>query len=96
MLKEITLPDGYSGTLSQENQVISQINEALREIDYKMSNIPDDAMSFNEYIADFEKYDIDVFFSDNKKKATISIENDFITIKINGNTIMVDSDGNVV
>lgn len=95
MLKEITIPDDYRGTISQENSIIRQINDALLEIEKQINSIPDEQMVFEKHITDFENYEVSVFFSNNKKSANITIDDDYIVIKIGDNTIRVDSDGNI-
>lgn len=96
MLNEITLPDGYTGALAEENEILYKINENFFKIENMIQNIPDAQMSFDKHIADFEEYEIDLYFSGNKKIAHLTIEDDVITIKINNNTIKIDSDGNVI
>jgi hypothetical protein len=96
MPKEIIIPDDYIGTISQENDIINQINEALLDIEKKIYSIPDEQMVFEKHITDFENYVIDAYFSNNKKHANITIDDNFIVIKINDNEIRVDQDGNIV
>jgi aspartokinase len=96
VLKEITLPSNYTGTISQENEIITQINNSLVEIEEMIQGIPDEQMSFDSYITDFEKYEMDIYFSDNKNKATISIEEDIISVSIAGNVVRLDADGNII
>jgi len=96
MPNEIIIPENYTGTIAEENNIVLQINNALFELEKKIQNIPDEQMVFEKHITDFENYKISVYFSNNKRHATISIEDSFIEIAIGQNIIKVDSDGNIV
>ena len=96
MLKEITIPDDYNGSISQENHIVSQINNALAEIERQIQDIPDEKMVFEKHITDFENYTISVYFSENKKSANITIDDEKIVIQIGDKIVKVDSDGNIV
>ena len=95
MLSEITLPDDYTGTLSQENKIIGDINDNFSLIEKEILGLNDSALRFENHIIDFEEYQIDVYFGEEKAKASISIIDGKIQIKIADKTITVDSDGNV-
>jgi hypothetical protein len=95
MLKEITLPDDYSCTLEQENDIVGAINLNFIELEKKISESTD-KMMFEEHIIDFEEYEMDVYFSDNKVKATLLIDSNNIIVRIGDNEVRIDSDGNVV
>ncbi len=96
MLKEITLPDDYTGTIDQENDVIGLINTNFIEIEKKIEEIGEENMQFVEHIVDFEEYEIDLYYSDNKKKFSIVLDDDIIVVKVADNEIRIDSDGNLV
>lgn len=96
MLKEITLPSGYTGTLEQENDVIGAINHNFIEIEKKIDALPDKTMFFDSHIIDFEEYEMDIYFSDNKTKANIRIDDDYLVVSIGENEVRIDRDGNVV
>lgn len=96
MLQEITIPSNYSGTLEQENDIVGAINKNFIEIESQISKISEDKMFFEKHIIDFEEYEIDLYFSENKVKANISIDDEYIVVKIGENTVKIDRDGNVV
>ena len=96
MQNEITIPDNYTGTLDQENNIVMQINNALFDLSEQINNIPDEKMVFEKHITDFENYKISAYFSNNKKHAEITIEDSYIQIKIDDNIVKVDLDGNVI
>ena len=95
MLKEITLPEDYTGTLEQENSVVEDINENFASVE-RMLEEKSESMNMENYVADFEEYSIDIYFANNKKKAEISVENEVITVTINEVEIRIDADGNIV
>ena len=96
MPQEITIPDGYTGTISQENAIIQAINKMIMDLESRIQSLPDKVMVFDRHIADFEEYSMDIYFSENKKKANISIVEDIITVSINEVTIKIDADGNII
>ncbi len=96
MLKEITIPDNYTGKLHEENQIVADINNALIEIENKIQNIPDEQMIFEKHITDFENYEISAYFSENKKSVVIGIDNDIISLKFGDTIIRLDADGNII
>jgi len=96
MLSEITLPDDYTGTLSQENRIIQKINDNFAAIEEQITGLNSSVLSIEEHIIDFEGYQIDVYFSESKTHARITAINDHIIVDIAGKTIRIDSDGNVV
>jgi len=96
MLNEIILPDDYTGTITQENAIIGDINENFTELEKQISELNSTSVEFEDHIVDFEDYEIDLYFGNNKKKATISVQNEIIEVKVNGITIKIDSDGNVI
>lgn len=95
-MKEIILPDDYTGKLEQENKIIENINSNFSEIEESINLLPDKSTQFEKYVVDFEDYEIDLYFSENKTKATLSIKNENIFIKINDKTIEIDADGNII
>lgn len=96
MLNEIIIPDDYTGTIDQENGIIGKVNENFTLLEEQISNLNQDTLSFETHVVDFEEYEIDVYFSENKKKATIVVQDSKIEVTINGITTKIDSDGNVV
>jgi len=96
MPKEITLPSDYTGTLEQENDIVGAINRNFIEIEKEIQSLSDDVMFFDRHIIDFEEYEIDLYFSDNKKKANVRVDDEFIIITIGDKQIRIDRDGNVV
>ncbi len=96
MLEEITLPEDYNGTMEQENSIVGKINKNFIDIEKTISEISNERMYFEKHIIDFEEYEIDLYFSDNKKKITLKIDVEDIVISISGNEIRIDRDGNVV
>jgi len=96
MLKEITLPSGYTGTLEQENDIIGDINKNFIEVEKNIQSLSDDVMFFDTHIIDFEEYEIDLYFSDNKTKANIVVDDEFLVVTIGDNQVRIDRDGNVV
>jgi len=96
MLNEITLPEDYTGTLAQENDVIQKINDNFELLRTQIASLKDETLVFEDHIIDFEGYQIEIFFSENKSNAKITAVNDTIIIDIAGKTIRIDSDGNIV
>jgi len=95
MLKEITVPDGYTGTISEENSIVSQINDNFFEIEKMILDLPDDQIVFQDHITDFEQYQIDVYFSDNKKSFKLIVDDNNIVLQFKDKEIRLDSDGNI-
>jgi hypothetical protein len=96
MLEEITLPDDYTGTLAQENEIIDKVNRNFYAILNQIIENGKETFSMEEHIVDFEGYQIEIFFSENKSSAKITTVNDTIVIDIAGKTIRIDADGNIV
>ncbi len=96
MPKEITLPDGYSGTLSEENAIVGTINENIVYLEGLIQSLSDGSMTFEEHIVDAENYEISLYFSENKNSATLSISDDIITIKVGDKETKIDADGNLI
>lgn len=96
MLNEIILPDDYTGTIDQENTIIGKINENFTQIEESIASLESETLYFETHVVDFEEYELDIYFSTNKKKATILVQDEQIEVTINDITIKIDSDGNVV
>ena len=96
MLNEITLPVDYTGTLEQENDVIGKINKNFIDIEKEILEKSSESMNFEQHIIDFEEYEIDLYFSENKSKATIVLDDNNILVTINGKTTRIDENGDVV
>jgi hypothetical protein len=96
MLNEITLPDDYTGTLAQENAVIQAINENFAAIEDMMRELPAETLSFDKHIVDFEGYQLDLYFTENKTHAKITAVNDMLIIEIADKTIRIDANGDIV
>ena len=96
MQREITLPDGYTGQISEENAIIDQINSNFATVEDMINHLPDKQLSFDTHVADFEEYSLDVFFGNNKKQATITIDDNEIVVSVGETVIRIDSDGNIV
>ena len=93
-METISLPNDYTQSLAEENKIIDQINENFDELLSMVENMSQ--VEYSEFIPDFESYSIDLFFSDNKKKANIEVFEDVITVIINSQTIRIDADGNII
>ena len=96
MLNEITLPTSYTGSLTQENTIISEINENFTNIQKYIESIDRNKIEFHDHIVDFEEYEIDLYYSDNKNKATIVLDDDIIVVRVAGEEIRINSNGIVV
>ncbi len=96
MLKEITIPDGYTGTISEENGIILDINNNFAEIESMIMSLPDNQISFEKHIADSENYTIELFFSDNKSHVKLEIDNDNITLVFGDKIVKLDQHGNII
>jgi len=96
MLKEIIIPDDYTGSLEQENDIIGLINMNFIELEKKISDIDEEKMQFSDHIIDFDEYEIDLYYSDNKNKVTVVLDNDILVIKIAEKEIRIDADGNII
>lgn len=96
MLNEITLPVNYTGTLEQENDIIGEINKNFIELEKKILDKTSEQMNFEQHIIDFEEYELDLYFSDNKSKVNIVLDNNHIVLNIAGKTIRIDENGDVV
>lgn len=96
MLKEIIVPSEYTGKISEENSIIGVINENFAYLESILQSLSDESMIFEKHIVDFENYEMSLYFSENKKRADISVLNDIITIKIGDNEVKIDSDGNLI
>ena len=96
MLNEITIPNDYTGTIEQENTIVGKINENFTQLEEKISLLNESSLSFETHIVDYEEYEIDIYFSNNKTKATISVQDENIKIEINNKIIEIDSYGNIV
>lgn len=84
-----------TGTIEGDNRVIGELNESIlelaRSLDEKTSEL-----STTSYIKDFENFTIDLYFSNNKKKASVSVENEEIVLSFEEKTIRIDSHGNII
>jgi gamma-glutamylcyclotransferase (GGCT)/AIG2-like uncharacterized protein YtfP len=96
MLEEITIPEEYTGTLEQENDIVGTINRNFAQIEKKIDEIGEEQMQFVDHIVDFDEYTIDLYYSDNKNKASIVLDDDILIVEIAGKEIRIDSDGNIV
>ena len=85
---------GFNGKLKDDNATIAALNEEILKMKEEMLSYA--GFSVENYILDFEDYEIEVLFGDNKKKALIVVEDDAISVKINGNTVKVGADGSVI
>jgi len=85
---------GFNGQLNDDNAEIATLNQEILKL--KEELLSHSGFRVENYILDFEDYEIEVFFGDNKKKAMIVIEDDAILIKIDGNVVKVGSDGFVI
>jgi hypothetical protein len=85
------------GTLKGDNEEIARLNKELLEVKEKLLNVaPQSGLAQEGYITDFEDFEIEILFSENRKKAKISVIEEVITIIINGNTIRIDSNGTII
>ena len=66
MLNEITIPNDYTGTIEQENTIVGKINENFTQLEEKISLLNESSLSFETHIVDYEEYEIDIYFSNNK------------------------------
>ena len=96
MLKEITAPSSYTGTIEEENSILEGINNNFMELEKDISDLSQESSVFEKHIVDFEQYEIDVYFETNLKKATIAVTDNNIEIRIGDNIVRIDADGNVV
>ena len=85
----------FNGTIKQDNAEISKLNETLLDLTSKISKLPTENKDTG-YILDFEDFFIDLYFSDNSKKAKLSIIDGKISISINNKNIIISSDGEIL
>lgn len=85
-----------NGTLKGDNEEIRRLNEELLEIKEVLLSISDKGVKHESYILDFEEFELDILFSENKSRAKISISDGIISILIGQNTVRVNSDGTVI
>jgi hypothetical protein len=95
-LKEITIPDDYTGTISQENSIIVDINNNFAELEEMILSIPDEQMTFTTHIADSESYSIDIYFSENKNHVRLEVADGIISLDFGNNIVKMDADGNII
>jgi len=82
-----------SSILKNENRIISKINDKLDECYNAIEN--SNGLISSNYIADFESFTIDLYFSNNGKKMTIEAFDDSINIYTGNKTVKINSDGDV-
>jgi hypothetical protein len=93
-MQSVILPEDYNYSISHENKILEQINNNFTELAESIETLPNVVQT--DYIADFESFSMDLYFSENTKKINISIFGDIITLSAGKNKIRVDSDGNVI
>jgi len=96
MPKEITIPSNYSGSLEQENDIVAIINSNFTEIEKKIDEIDKQKMEFSSHVIDFEEYEISLYYSDNKTKAKILLDDDIIVVTVNNKETRIGLDGNII
>ena len=96
MQEEIILPDNYTGTLEQENDVISKINKKFYDIEKSIDRLGDGKIEFTKHVVDFEEYEIDLYYSDNKSKVSIVLDDDIVVVKIADKEIRINRDGDII
>jgi len=95
MPNNIVVRDDYNGSIVHENEIISQINNRFRELDNIVTNNPR-VGSMGKYILDSEFFSIELYFAENKKKAVLTIDEEIISIFVNGKETKIDSNGDVL
>jgi RNase P/RNase MRP subunit p29 len=87
----------FNGTIQSDNDEISVLNKELLAIKAELlTMVGKKALGQEGYIMDFEKFEMEILFSESRKRANLSIENDIITFVINNVTIRIDSNGTII
>jgi len=85
---------GFNGKLKDDNAEIARLNQEIFKLKEELFSYS--GLKTEKYVLDFEDYEIEILFGDNKKKALIVIEDDAVLVKIEGNTVKVGADGSVI
>ena len=86
----------FNGSIKNDNDEIEKINTRLMDVKLLLETAQKGIFSFDKFILNFEKYHLELFHSDNKKKFGIEIVDSILEIKVGDKTVRINGDGDVV